>query len=174
MTTTTLRPLRSADAPDVLAAFQSAADMARQGDVETLDDAGAYVRRLVAPDGPHRAWAVTESDIVVGLVAVSVDARNLSGWFWYWLHAAHRGRGRASRAAATVANWSLSDAGLHRLELGHRVDNPASGTVARAAGFVREGLEREKFLIDDDRVDVLTYGRLRSDPRPATATLPMA
>ncbi|NMA78262.1 MAG: GNAT family N-acetyltransferase [Actinomycetales bacterium] len=62
--------------------------------------------------------------------------------------------------------------GLERLELGHRVNNPASGAVARAAGFVQEGTERGKFLIDGERVDVLTYGRLRSDPGPAVPGLP--
>ena len=83
-----------------------------------------------------------------------------------------------ARAAATVANRALRPGeeggfGLERLELGHRVNNPASGAVARAAGFVHEGTERAKFLIDGERIDVLTYGRLRSDPFPATAHLPL-
>lgn len=62
--------------------------------------------------------------------------------------------------------------GLERLELGHRENNPASGGVARAAGFVHEGTERGKFLLDGERHDVHTYGRLRSDPMPLTAQLP--
>jgi RimJ/RimL family protein N-acetyltransferase len=99
---------------------------------------------------------VDESDSLVGLVVISVDDENLSGWFWYWMHASYRGRGWTSRAAATVANWALGDAGLHRLELGHRVNNPASRAVALAAGFVQEGVEREKFLVDGQRIDVLT------------------
>ncbi|MGQ4537763.1 GNAT family N-acetyltransferase [Dermabacteraceae bacterium P7074] len=49
------------------------------------------------------------------------------------------------------------------MELGHRANNPASGGVARAAGFVQEGVEREKFLVNGERVDVYTYGRLASD-----------
>jgi RimJ/RimL family protein N-acetyltransferase len=61
--------------------------------------------------------------------------------------------------------------GLERLELGHRVDNPASGAVARAAGFLHEGTEREKFLIGGERVDVLSYGRLATDPAPPTPLL---
>ena len=44
----TLRPLRADDAPDVLAAFVSAADMARQGDVTDLASAVAYLQRLLA------------------------------------------------------------------------------------------------------------------------------
>ena len=70
-----------------------------------------------------------------------------------------------------MANWALTKGGYERLELGHRVDNPASGGVARAAGFVVEGLERGKFLVNGVRVDVRTYGRLRSDPVPTTEEL---
>ncbi|WP_243409909.1 hypothetical protein [Ancrocorticia populi] len=43
--------------------------------------------------------------------------------------------------------------------------------VARAAGFIKEGTERGKFLIGGQRIDVDTYGRLRTDPFPDTAPL---
>ena len=60
-----------------------------------------------------------------------------------------------------------------RLELGHRVNNPASGHVARSAGFIKEGTERAKFLIDGQRIDVDTYGRLTTDPHPTYDSIPM-
>lgn len=156
----------------MLAAFASNSDMARQGDVSSQAEAEAYVGRLIAPDSPHEAWAVADGDTLVGLVCVSVDQANRNGWFWYWMTDAARGRGWTSRAAATVAHWALTVRGLERLELGHRVNNPTSGAVARHAGFVKEGTERGKFLIDGERIDVDTYGRLRSDPCPAFEPLP--
>jgi len=162
-----LRPLRVSDARDVLRAFESSPDMARQGEVTNIAQAEAYVENLVA-DGGHCAFAITEADVLVGMVVVTVDQRNRVGWFWYWMDASHRGRGWTASAAASIADWALSEGGLDRLELGHRVNNPASAAVAQAAGFVREGLEREKFLIDGHRIDVLTYGRLASDPQPQT------
>jgi RimJ/RimL family protein N-acetyltransferase len=72
-----------------------------------------------------------------------------------------------------VSNWALRSGGCERLELGHRADNPLSGNVAAAAGFRHEGRQRGKFLIDGHRVDVLTYGRLSTDPWP-TATVEIA
>lgn len=147
--------------------------MARQGDVSTILEAERYVDRLIAEESPHEAWAVVDDDVLVGLVGVSVDDINRSGWFWYWMTDAARGRGWMARAAATVADWALSVRGLERLELGHRVDNPASGAVARRAGFIREGTERAKFLVDGQRIDVDTYGRLRSDPVPPFQAIPM-
>lgn len=162
-----LRPLRDSDAADVLDAFRSAPDMARQGTVTTLDEARRYLDGLRV-DG-ILAFAVTDDDRLVGVVGVTVDEANRNGWFWYWLNASHRGRRWASLAATAVANWALSSANLDRLELGHRADNPLSGNVAGAAGFIREGRERGKFLIDGQRVDVLTYGRLATDPWPEPA-----
>lgn len=171
-----LRPVRAGDAPAVLAAHRSAPDMARQGTVRDLEQAQQQVDWLLAED--RRATAIADDeDTLVGLVAVTIDHEDLLGWFFYWLHAAHRGRGCAARAAAAVAERALTPSaaegwGLERLELGHRANNPASGAVARAAGFVHEGTERGKFLIDGERRDVLTYGRLVTDPAPGTPGLP--
>lgn len=162
-----LRPLREGDAPDVLAAFLSSPDMARQGSVATLADAECYVTNLLASRSSHRPWAVVDRGRLVGLVCVSVDEENRNGWFWYWMNVDARGRGWMARAAATVAGWALTQWDLERLELGHRVNNPASGAVARAAGFVKEGTERAKFLVQGERIDVDVYGRLRSDPSPS-------
>lgn len=167
--TPSLRPLGPGDAAAVLAAFSSSPDMARQGEVRSLADAEAYVARLAG----RPVLAVAVDDQLVGAVGVMVDEENRNGWFWYWMHAGWRGRGWTAAAAATVADWALGPGGCERLELGHRVNNPASGRVAAAAGFVLEGRERGKFLIDGARVDVLTYGRLRTDPVPDGPRLPL-
>lgn len=161
-----LRRLRQSDASAVFEAFASNLDMARQGVVTSAEEASAYVARLVSPDSPHEPWAVVESDALIGLVCVTVDEDNRNGWFWYWMTDRARGRGVMSQAAATVAEWALAGRGLERLELGHRVNNPASGVVARRVGFVKEGTQRQKFLVDGERLDVDIYGRLKSDPHP--------
>ena len=124
-----LRPVRESDAAAVLAAFASDPGMARQGIVTDLAQAKSYLGRLLAPDGAHRGYAVTDDDLLVGLVAISVDETNRLGWFWYWMSHSHRGRGWTKRAATAVANQALSDGGLERLELGHRADNPVSRAV---------------------------------------------
>lgn len=163
-----LRRISESDAVGILDAFASP-DMARQGNVADLDAAREYARAHA--ENPY-ARAIEVEGRLVGLVAISADGVNRLGWFYYWMSAPCRGQGLTSCAAATLANWALSSGGLERLELGHRVSNPASGAVARAAGFIHEGTERAKFLIDGERIDVLTYGRLASDPVPRTPELP--
>jgi RimJ/RimL family protein N-acetyltransferase/quinol monooxygenase YgiN len=145
--------------------------MVRQGDVDSLESALRYIRRL--HDNPdQQPWAVGNLGRLVGLVCITVDRINRNGWFWYWMAPVARGKGWMKRAAATAADAALERGVLERLELGHRVNNPASGSVARAAGFVKEGTERGKFLIGEERVDVDTYARLLSDPYPVY--LPLA
>ncbi|WP_083830242.1 GNAT family N-acetyltransferase [Nesterenkonia sp. F] len=187
-----LRPLRRADAEAVRRAFAADPQMARQGDVDDLESARAYVLHVTDASRGRHAAAVDVDGAAVGVVGLRVTAEDRRGWLFYWVRPEHRGCGLASAAAATTAHHALSTAadeaarpttapvlraggpvtGLERLELGHRADNPASGVVARAAGFVREGLERGKFLVDGERVDVVTYGRLRDDPAPSTPLLP--
>lgn len=169
-----LRRLRREDVVFIYQAFASNIDMQRQGDVTSLEDAERYVARMLSGGSVQLPWAICIGDRLLGLVNIAVDEANRNGWFSYWMHAEVRGRRWTSRAAATAANWALHGGGLERLELGHRTNNPASESAARAAGFVREGTERGKFLIGGDRIDVATYGRLRSDPIPETDVLRMS
>lgn len=75
-----LRRLRTTDAPAVHRAFASADDMSRHGDVTTPEDADRYVAHLLEPDSSHEAWATAEDDELLGLVCVTVDEANRSGW----------------------------------------------------------------------------------------------
>ena len=103
----------------------------------------------------------------------AIDRRHRTAWTYYWLTSAARGRGYAVRALATIAAAAFED-DLFRLELGHRINNPASCNVATGAGFIPEGLERQKLLYGTERFDVETHARLRTDPRPNLKMLPMS
>ena len=119
-------------------------------------------------DPGRHVFAIVVDGVAAGTVAVSSGAGNDVGWVWYWLDAERRGRGLASRALARLCEWAFDPAGgrLRRLELGYRVNNPASGAVAARAGFLVEGREREKFVIDGLAIDVQTAARLRDAPAP--------
>ncbi|MBU5899846.1 GNAT family N-acetyltransferase, partial [Vibrio cholerae O1] len=78
--------------------------------------------------------------------------------------ASARGRGLASSALRTLVDVAHDELDVYRLELGYRVNNPASAAVARAAGFLVEGREREKLLYDGVRFDTEVCARLSGDP----------
>lgn len=131
--------------------------------MSTQDEARAWIATLSG----QWVFALVVDGLARGQVAVTgVDGRHGTAWFSYWAHPEIRGRGITSRAAATVADWAIRDARVRRLELGHRVNNPASGRVAEKAGFVAEGIERAKLCYAGEVFDVRTMSRLATDPWP--------
>lgn len=62
--------------------------------------------------------------------------------------------------------------GHFRLELGYRVDNPASCRVATRADFITEGTEGAELRYGDARFAVETHARLATDPAPDVVPLP--
>ncbi|WP_372697123.1 GNAT family N-acetyltransferase [Arthrobacter sp. JSM 101049] len=123
------------------------------------------------------AFAIDLDGVAVGHVMVSAIERvHLTGWVSYWVAPPARGRGLAGAATAALADHCFTVQGLFRLELGHRLNNPASGRVAAAAGFVREGTERQKLRYRDgdgcwERYDTALWARLATDPAPAVVPL---
>ena len=174
--TTELRPWALGDAQTLCAAYQEDADLHVQfgsADLSTLDLARRHISKQLPFSEAFRNWAISVDGLPVGNVGLSaIDRRHGTAWVFYWLASAARGNGYASRALATVADEAFED-GLFRLELGHRVNNPASCTVATRAGFIIEGLERQKLQYGSERFDVETHARLQTDPRPDMEPIPV-
>ncbi len=173
-----LRPWRDDDLPALIDAVRSSADLPRQLDLPADPRDEEVASRLhdhLTRWGPAAyVLAVTVADRAVGTVALThVERTHDTAWVSYWTATAGRRRGLTTAAVATVAAWTFGTLGLHRLELAHRVNNPASCRVATGAGFVAEGLERAKLRYDGVRYDVETHARLVTDAPPATTVLPM-
>jgi [ribosomal protein S5]-alanine N-acetyltransferase len=167
-----LRRWSPSDAADLADALHADPDLGRQlgGDA---DDLAEYIAAHLTPADSRAPFALVLDGRVVGNVAVTaIDPRHDTGWASYWLAPVARGRGLASAGLTAVAAWAFT-AGLFRLELGHRVNNPASCRVATAAGFAVEGLARAKLRYGDERFDVETHARLATDPEPVTEPLPI-
>lgn len=171
-----LRPWSPADAADLVAIYGSADDLVHQfpHPILTVGDARRVIDDGLVCDERSRNLAVVVDGHAVGNVAVShLEPIHATGWVSYLSSAAVRGRGLVSRSVTALAGWALAPApaglGVFRLELGHRVDNPASAAVAQAAGFLVEGLERQKLRYGDHRHDVRTWARLATDPFPTVA-----
>ncbi|MFZ8757739.1 GNAT family N-acetyltransferase [Microbacterium sp. HMH0099] len=171
-----LRPWNRDDAPALSRAARNATDLSVQfggADLSTRAAAAAFIDRSLRFDEQDKNWAVVADDVAVGNVGASaIEFRHGTAWMHYWLSSAARGRGYATSALVSVSDRAFAD-GLHRLELGHRVNNPASCRVATAAGFRAEGIEREKLRYGTARYDVETHARLATDPAPhAAAVIP--
>ncbi len=175
--TVVLRPWTREDAPALVAAATSTPDLAAQfGGValDRLEAAETFIDESLRFDATVKNWAVVDDGVAVGNIGASaIEFRHDSAWVYYWLAAAARGKGYATGGLLAVSDWALHS-GLYRLELGHRVNNPASCRVATAAGYQREGIEREKLRYGDTRYDVETHARLASDPTPRSPARPLS
>lgn len=177
MITAELRPWGPADAEALLAAKSTSPDLATQlpdTGLDSIAQAAAYIRDHLGSGPRHANWAISVDGRALGNVGMSaVERRHDTAWVYYWLGVDGRGQGLARRALASVSAFAFQQ-GLFRLELGHRVNNPASCAVARGAGFAAEGLERAKLRYGSERYDVETHARLATDPAPRLELLPLA
>lgn len=167
-----LRPWVRGDASALMGAAKAARDLATQfgeADLSSLKAAEAFIEQALRFEDHVKNWAVVDGGVAVGNVGASaIEFRHGTAWMHYWLSPVARGKGYATGALVAVSDWAFEN-GLYRLELGHRVNNPASCRVATAAGFQAEGIEREKLRYGSDRYDVETHARLAADPAPTTA-----
>lgn len=171
-----LRPWTTEDASALCNANEGDQDLQAQFggvDLGSLGSSQEYINEYLVMSEIRWNWAICVDNVAVGNVGLSgVERRHGTAWASYWLASSYRGYGLAVRALATVASVAFQE-GLFRIELGHRINNPASCKVAARAGFVPEGIERQKLRYGHQRFDVETHARLLTDPAPDVSALPM-
>ncbi len=112
------------------------------------------------------ALADVDSDRFLGTISLlRLNWEEGVGEIGYWTAPWGRGRGATTTATRLLADWALRTLPFARIELMADVDNVASQAVAERAGFVREGVLRERWpLRNGKRVDQVIFSRLPSDP----------
>jgi len=151
--------------------------LARLPSPYTTDDARRWITAQV-PRGwaeGHAEFAVVlgGSDRIAG--AVALGAPTLGGYatsLGYWTAPWARGRGVATDAARTLAQWAFGN-GFGRIELTTHPANAASMRVAMAAGFTHEGVRRSAMHDGDRWLDQVVWSRLSTDSgEPMPRALP--
>lgn len=169
-----LRTWRATDVPAVVAAV-SDPEIYRWLDgipqPYTATDAEEFIlttRRDLA-EGRAAGLAVTDAGELVGAIGLRLDPGNPGlGEIGYWVAAAARGGGVATRATRALSDWGFDSLGLRRVELYAAVDNAASRTVAERAAFEFEGVRRAWRVVRDQPLDYAAYGRLAPVTSPRT------
>jgi len=161
-----LRPWAATDAGSVIAAFADIdiqrwhfrrVDSAVEAEAWIAATAEGWRSEAVA------TWAIAErqGDAVLGRVSLYFkDLRSGIGELSYWVLPGSRGRGLAGRAVIAVTEWAVADVGLHRIELLHSTQNPASCRVAERAGFAAEGVLRSALRHADGWHDMHLHSRV--------------
>jgi RimJ/RimL family protein N-acetyltransferase len=170
-----LRPPLPEDGPDLLAMLMDP-EVLRWNAVPEVVDLGSAVewcaRAADWADGAHATFSVLGPDgRFAGSVSIhQIDHVQGTAEIGYRVAPWARGRGIATLALATAAEWAFVEEGLARIQLFHAVDNPASCRVAEKCGFRHEGTLRSSFVYGDGRRhDEHLHARLATDQpaRPA-------
>jgi RimJ/RimL family protein N-acetyltransferase len=81
----------------------------------------------------------TDDRLLGSFSVMELDREPGFGEIGYWVAAAARGRGVATRATRLLADWARSELGLTRIEVLPHKDNAPSRRVAEKAGFRDSG-----------------------------------
>lgn len=81
----------------------------------------------------------------------------------YWTGPWARGLGHTTEAVAHLARWAIEEQRFERIELLVAPDNPASARVAEKAGFVSEGIARNKGRAGAGRTDLEVFSLVPAD-----------
>jgi ribosomal-protein-alanine N-acetyltransferase len=130
----------------------------------TDDDAAEWIAKCEAEE-PPLSFAIMVDDALAGGVGCEpkTDIRSGTAEVGWWLTPARWGRGIAAVAVERFIEYCFDELGLHRVEAGVFVSNPASARVAEKAGFRLEGVSHDAYLKNGVLVDRLSYGLARSE-----------
>lgn len=160
-----IRCLRMEDAPamlDILSDEETVRFWGRPMMTE-LSQAETYTRENLQwmEDGHCLYWGLEEktSGRMIGTCTLfRLDSDNRRGEIGYLLNRAYWQQGLMSEALECVIAYAFGELKLHRLEADTDPDNIASIRILERFGFQREGLFRDRWLINGRWCDSLMLG----------------
>ncbi len=165
-----IRALGPADVPALYAIFGDPA-VCRYWSWPALPDlaAAAALEAEIARCFRERSlfqWGLAEraTGVVVGtctLAALSAEHRRAEVGFA--LARAVWGRGYVAEALPALVRFAFEGLGLHRLEADADPRNAGSIRALERVGFVREGYQRERYLLQGEAQDAVLFGLLQRE-----------
>lgn len=113
-------------------------------------------------------WAIADaaSDRLIGTSAVfALDLAQGRAEIGYSLHPDWQHRGLATEALRMILRYTFDELQLRRVEADADPRNEPSWRLLEKLGFVREGLLRERWNVNNEICDTAFYGLLRQDFR---------
>jgi len=162
-----LRALRPTDARALLAVFGDHR-VTRMMAIRTLEDESGAVSLIheiqsLARAGTLLQWGVVlpATDEPIGTVTLaSIDRNNRRAELGVGLAHAYWGQGLATKAARTLLGHAFRTMLLHRLEADVDATNGAALRLLENLGFEREGVLRERWLVEGEWRDSVWLGLL--------------
>ncbi len=165
-----LRPLTSNDADDLFAVFSDAEVMRYWSSPPWSDrsDAVELIERVMrgAADNAFYQWgiALNDGNHVIGTCTLfQIDRRNRRAEIGFILRRDLWGKGLMSEAIGALLGFAFDTMNLHRIEADVDPRNESCLKLLESAGFVREGLLRQRWLVNGEVNDSVMLGLLASE-----------
>ena len=104
---------------------------------------------------------------------LNVDSSNRWTALFYWLDAAHQGKGIMTSCCRAMVDHGFDAWKLNRITIECATDNSRSRAIPERLGFKLEGVVRGIEWLHDHYVDHAMYGLLRSDYRKTYSPSPL-
>ncbi|MEM6645603.1 MAG: GNAT family protein [Bacteroidota bacterium] len=104
------------------------------------------------------------NDVLLGSCGLNnFDYSDMRASMGYWVRSDYAGRGLATAAARALASIGLAELHLNRIEIQVAVGNRASQRVAEKIGATREGIARNRMLVEGRVHDAVIYSLIPGD-----------
>ena len=123
-------------------------------------------RELASQGGEWYSFGIFEADSGRFLGGVGINFINRvhqMANLGYWVRTSAAGRGVATRATRLAARFAFEQLGLHRIEIVAAVGNIPSQRVAEKACARREGVLRNRLLINGESLDAVLFSLVPED-----------
>jgi RimJ/RimL family protein N-acetyltransferase len=165
-----LRPLHESDAPAIFA-IRSDPKIMRYTSSQPMtsqDQAEAFIAREAAGMAARESLRLVlqriEDDTLIGACLLfQLNAQCRRAEVGYELRHDAWGRGYMHEALVALLDFGFSELELNRVEADIDPRNVASARSLERLGFVREGLLRQRWIVDGEVSDSALYGLLLSD-----------
>lgn len=132
-----------------------------------MEDARAWIDVQISAFGSGTAYEFAvltpEGGFLGGCGINAIELLNRRANLGYWIRSSQTGRGFATAAIGLLVRWTYANTDLNRLELVVSDRNRASLNAARRSGAVREGVLRDRLLLQGEPHDAVVFSFVRRD-----------
>jgi len=134
----------------------------------SLEDSAAFVstRNAGWEQGNHYSFVICDlrDDTFLGSVGLKVVSQfDKCADVGYWVRSSRAHQGIAPLAVRLVARFGFQELGFHRMELVMPMENQPGWRLAAEAGAKREGILRQRKLLQGKSHDAIIYSLVEGD-----------
>ncbi len=109
-------------------------------------------------------YYITMGGKIIGSVGfVRVDEALRTAEIGYWLSRDFNGRGIMTKSVNIMEQFAFDKLNANRVEIRVDVENIPSQRVAIRAGYTREGILRQAFILRGQARDVIVYSKIKNE-----------